>query len=247
MPRACWPTPGSSPAQAAFPRAHALASLACEELGKSQQCLRAVWLPRPPKGFWDAFTSHAGKLSGAHALAALGSGEPVGSPRAFGQQVRQASRAAHQRKLRGLYVGYEDGGLQLPAEITEREAGQVISMAQAVLDRDTASWAGRADQARWLARQPEQVHVMWVIFLAWVAASETDALAAVIRDGWSAEAVTDLLQRFVRHVEASGGRLPDPFAHEWLRDSGIFSRPACRAGGPGQPPARQPGRHAPRR
>lgn len=212
-----------------FPRAHALATLACEELGKSRQCLSNIWLPRHPKAFWEAFTSHTRKLSHVQADAVLGSGESARSPRALRLHVWQVTRAAHQRKLRGLYVGYEDGKPRLPGEITEAEAWQVIDRAQWMLDRDTASRAERVAQARRLSRQPEPVRVIWVIFLAWVATSETDTLTALIRDGGPPEVVTDLLQRFLRHVEASSGRLPDPFAHEWLRGraSSLLRKPAA--------------------
>ena len=206
-----------------FPRAHALATLACEELGKSRQCLSNIWLPRPPKAFWEAFTSHAGKLSHVQADAVLDSGAPARSPRAFRLHVSQVTRAAHQRKLRGLYVGYADGKPELPGEITGAEAWQLIDQAQRMLDRDTTSQAERVTQVQWLSRQPEAVRVFWLTFLAWVATSETGTLMALIREGGPPEVTTtDLLHRFLRHVEASGGRLPDPFAHEWLRTPDIY-------------------------
>ena len=70
------------------------------------------------------------------------------SPSAFSQDIGPASCPAHQRKLRGLYVDYADGEPELPGEITEAEARQVIGRAQWMLDRDTGSWAERANQAQ---------------------------------------------------------------------------------------------------
>lgn len=60
-----------------FPRAYVVATLACEELGKQQRCLRAVWLPCTAKGFWNSFASHTDKLSHAHALTMLGRRDPA--------------------------------------------------------------------------------------------------------------------------------------------------------------------------
>src|SRR5260370_40417621 len=46
-----------------FPRAHALATLAHEEIGKAQLCLLAVRLTEiTPQGVWDAFKRPTGKL-----------------------------------------------------------------------------------------------------------------------------------------------------------------------------------------
>jgi hypothetical protein len=45
-------------------------------------------------------------------------------------------------------VDYADGEPELPGEITEAEARQVIGRAQWMLDRDTGSWAERANQAQ---------------------------------------------------------------------------------------------------
>jgi AbiV family abortive infection protein len=191
-----------------FARAHALATLACEELGKEQQCLRAVWLPLRPKVFWDSFNRHTRKLSHAQALAVMDSGEPIHSPGAFNQRVKQRSHSAHQRKLRGLYVGYADGAPQLPGEITEPETWQLIERTQTAVNLASIEWADRANQVQWLSQQSEKVRAIWVIFLMWVAESETDALITVLRDGWSSTRVTDLLCRFLQQLGSADDWLP---------------------------------------
>jgi hypothetical protein len=155
-----------------------------------------------------------------HADATLVS-RPVRSPRAFSADVSRASAAAHQAKLAGLYVGYEDGRVRLPGEITGAEAWQVIGQTQQMLDRDTGSRARRLADVQLLAAQPEAVRVTWVIFLAWAAATEMDTVAAMVRDGGSAEATTELMLRFFERIGAAG-RLPDPFALLELRRPGTL-------------------------
>ena len=124
-----------------FPRAHALATLACEELGKAEHCICFTWLPCTPKIFWDGFVNHTKKLYSAQGHLALKTGEPIGSNHLFNERVHHESRSAHGRKMRGLYVDYSDGALQLPGEITEQETRQRIDVAQMVLDHSKTSWA----------------------------------------------------------------------------------------------------------
>lgn len=126
-----------------FPRAHALATLACEELGKEQHCLRTMWALFPEKTFWVGFSNHAGKLERAQAFSVLGSSEPISSVNFFNERVRQSSHSAHVRKLRGLYVDYADGALRLPSEITEHETWQLIASVQTMLDSSRSSWVAR--------------------------------------------------------------------------------------------------------
>lgn len=89
----------------------------------------------------------------------------IPSTQVFGQQIRQGSRSAHERKLRGLYVDYSDGAVRLPREITEQETWQLIGGAQAMLDLSRASWAWRVEQADWFAAQTESFRAIWMIFL----------------------------------------------------------------------------------
>jgi AbiV family abortive infection protein len=183
-----------------FPRAYALATLACEELGKQQQCLRAVWLPCTGEGFWRGFTRHTAKLSHVQALTVFDSEEQISSPDIFNQRVRQQTRSAHQRKLRGLYVDYADGTTQLPGEIAEQETQQLIDRVQAALTNDTAEWAQRANMVQWLARQSPTARLLWVLFLIWVTEAETETLMSVLRSRDFANAAPDLLRRFLEHV-----------------------------------------------
>jgi AbiV family abortive infection protein len=188
-----------------FARAHALATLACEELGKEQECLRAIWLPPAPRLFWDTFNNHTRKLGHAQALAVADSGEPIHSPHGFNQRVNQRSHSAHQRKLRGLYVGYADGEPQLPGEITEHETRQLIERTQTLVNLASTGWVDRANHVQRLSQQTETFRRFWGMFLIWVAESETDRLITVLRDGGSSTEVTDLLCRFLQHLGISAG------------------------------------------
>jgi AbiV family abortive infection protein len=187
-----------------FPRAHALATLACEELGKEQACIRASWKPiTKPNRFWNDFSSHTQKLWYAQTLALLESVEPIGAVDIFNRHVREGSWSAHVRKLRGLYVGYVNGEVQVPGEITEHETRQLISNAHAVLDRCKASWSWQVEQAKMFAQQPLAVRCYWILFLAWLAYTHTDTLEKVLRDGWSPE-VLDHLHTFKEQIKAAG-------------------------------------------
>src|SRR5690242_11222246 len=84
-----------------YPRAYALAALACEELGKVDLCLATAWLPMTPSAFWSSFRNHRGKLSRAYGDFAAESVETITSSDQFNQRVHHGSQAAHQRKLRG--------------------------------------------------------------------------------------------------------------------------------------------------
>lgn len=188
-----------------FPRAHALAILACEELGKEQDCVQAIWKPViRPEVFWDRFASHTQKLHHVQVLLMLESGEPVGPADAFNARICYGSRSAHTRKLRGLYVDYAGGVIKVPGEITEHETERVISQAQAAVDRSQASWDRRVEQATWFAEQSLTFRIIWQLFIAWVAYSDRDTVDIVLRDGWS-PVLLDRLRTFSEQVQAAGG------------------------------------------
>ena len=193
---------------ARFPRAHALATLACEELGKEQQCLSTVWLPLPiPKVFWARFYNHKEKLVHAQSEAALESGS-IGSGQLFNEHVRRESRSAHERKLRGLFVDYADGALQLPSDVTEPETWQLIDRAQRVLDRDEASWPERAAEVERRSQWPLFHRLFFVLFLGWVADNDPDVIHRLHRDRvWPLPVLEDLLQRYQASLlaEVRGG------------------------------------------
>lgn len=189
-----------------FPRAHALATLACEELGKESACLGAMWsVFTNPKRFWNSFSSHTEKLHHAQVYFILRSGEPVVSHEVVNQRIRRESRSAHERKLRGLYVDYADDRLQLPSEITEDEARELIEQAQTELERSKSSWAGRVAYAEQMSEKTEIFRVVWALFVGWAVDAETDRVTASLRDGRSSEDLIELMPRFQQEVEAAGG------------------------------------------
>lgn len=192
-----------------FPRAHALATLACEELGKEQDCLHAMWALSAEKNFWAGFTNHAEKLVTAQVHVILESSDPIRSVNLFNERVRQGSRFAHRSKLRGLYVDYADGSLQLPSDITEHETRRLIDSAQSMIDRSKTSWDARLRQAEWWSRMPKFGRIIWILFLGWAVETYPDLMLAAVRDNWSTgslgEALGNLLRQFEEHIHASGG------------------------------------------
>jgi AbiV family abortive infection protein len=117
-----------------FPRAHALATLAHEEIGKAQLCLLAVMLPEiTHEEFWAAFKSHTGKLIRVTGFGRLSSAEPIGPIAAYAKIVKGQSSSAHTRKLRGLYVDYKGGRVLLPRQVNEKEAKSQIRSADEAL------------------------------------------------------------------------------------------------------------------
>jgi AbiV family abortive infection protein len=130
------------------PTAHAMATLAFEEIGKSCMCMLAL-LPQSPlpffglqgqENFWKSWNSHADKLSWARAFLALLINEPAGPVEPAVERLLNEARVAHLRKLRGLYVGYADGAVLLPTAITAAEAQELIDDVQTVLDVAVQGW-----------------------------------------------------------------------------------------------------------
>lgn len=188
-----------------FARAHALAALACEELGKSDNCLHAIWSPSGSPAFWSAFADHGRKLWHTQTMIVLESADPASSRQSLSERIRQESRAAHQRKLRGLYVDYVGGKLRLPSEIEEQEAWQLIHRVRAELDRGQSSWDNRASTADFLSTVSVVGRLLWILIVAWAADAETEIVIAVIQDGWSDATFGELLHRFQDHLESVGG------------------------------------------
>ena len=118
-----------------FPRAHALATLAHEEIGKAQLCLLALMLPEiRPEEFWDAFISHTGKLARVTAFGKLTSPESIGPVAEYVKIVKGQSSSAHRQKLRGLYVDYKRGRVLPPSQVSEKAARSQIRSAREALD-----------------------------------------------------------------------------------------------------------------
>lgn len=110
-----------------FPRAHALATLALEELGKGHLCLLAVvWPEMPPEEFWDDFRDHKGKLARAYDFDAFRRPEPYGTMTQHESKKKKFSSSGQSRKLSGLYVDYRRGKILRPSQITERVAREHV-------------------------------------------------------------------------------------------------------------------------
>jgi AbiV family abortive infection protein len=191
-----------------FPRAHALATLACEEIGKEYQCLREIWLPGAPNHFWDSFARHKQKLSHVQGLSLLRSGQSIESAEAFNDRVRQESKSAHERKLRGLYVDYADGALKLPSEITEAETRQLIDMTQSMLDNSKATWTEQVSKAHLLSQASVLHRSIWIVFIWWAAYNEANILVDIACDGWTTARFESISRSLLQEVESAGGFLP---------------------------------------
>jgi AbiV family abortive infection protein len=118
-----------------WPRAHVLATLAHEELGKAHTCLLAVVLPADvtSEDFWGVFGDHERKLRRVQGFAELmrpGTLPPIAE---VAGRVLSGSATAHDLRLRGLFVGYKKGRVLLPSAITEKAARNKISQVHAAL------------------------------------------------------------------------------------------------------------------
>jgi len=127
-----------------FPRAHSLAVLAVEEVGKAMLCVVATFpTAEMEQGFWTEYRKHTSKLAYAHvASTALFGGD--------GPAVEQIATAAAlvdsdaATKLSGLCVDYSDDGRVLtPADlVTEEDALTAIRAARTLVDEFGTRWTG---------------------------------------------------------------------------------------------------------
>jgi AbiV family abortive infection protein len=124
------------------PRAHALATLALEEVGKANLCILVVMPPGllSVDGFWDSWRSHTDKLLWARGLLDVIIREPAGALQQILSRLEDASRSDHVRKMRGLYVDYDRGEVLVPGAIGDEEARQLMDDVQATLDLLMRSW-----------------------------------------------------------------------------------------------------------
>jgi AbiV family abortive infection protein len=138
-------------------RAHALATLALEEIGKSHLCLLALLpIPKPAiiygtrskNDFWAAWQGHTDKLEWALGFLHLLLEDSGPALQAFAR-VRTSAQAEHLRKLRGFYVDY-DGSILEPTEITETDAHEIIAIADRSLSVASAAFLsdGAIERAR---------------------------------------------------------------------------------------------------
>jgi AbiV family abortive infection protein len=111
-----------------WPRAHALATLAFEELAKSHLCIVTFVLGgEDAEPFRKAFQEHASKLMYALAFDGLSQYDAVDGVREFGARAKSEALRTHQRRLRGMYVDYENGQVQRPSQVTEGMAWELIT------------------------------------------------------------------------------------------------------------------------
>ena len=125
--------------RAHWPVAHALATLALEEVGKAFLCIFSSASPEIFRDFfWKVFVSHTIKLQIAHfALAPMAAGTSEQPAPDVAQAIMgfgQLARDNHSMKMRGLYVDYTDEAVLDPAEVTEQDAQSMVTLARAALD-----------------------------------------------------------------------------------------------------------------
>lgn len=184
------------------PRAHALATLALEELGKSSLCMIACgFLPITGgnvygpggEGFWDAWQRHPIKLFWVRSFLAMIVHALDGPVEATARRLADEARADHLRKLRGLYVDYEDGNILLPSEITQEAAQELIGDAELLIEIFDRSWGSDGADSRaldLLANQgPELAALAQTIAQAMTADPEATvrAVHTIFRQNFGAE------------------------------------------------------------
>lgn len=122
-----------------FPPAHTLATFAAEEQGKSQLCFMVIALAPfgvDPAVFWDEFYTHQRKLTRVRGFDGLALGPLPASAAKFIRSLPHTATAAHKRRLRGLFVDYQDDGglVLLPSDIGEQETRALMADVQRSLD-----------------------------------------------------------------------------------------------------------------
>lgn len=123
-------------------RAHALATLALEEFGKSTLCVAALqYSEEQSKKFWSDFTKHQVKLGYALSIVrTLIASVPANVVEAITRVVSEAE-SGHNEKLAGLYVDIDSNNvILLPDRVTEAMARQTVADAAAVVEFFLPAW-----------------------------------------------------------------------------------------------------------
>jgi AbiV family abortive infection protein len=124
-----------------FPRAHALATLALEELGKMDLCHQVLAGRLDDKGFRQEWSNHLWKLDRSRILAILCAPTPA--------RVFATAGDDFATKIRGLYVDVNptdpNGPPRTPSDVTPVQAREIVETAEAA----SQAIGGSADPASW--------------------------------------------------------------------------------------------------
>ena len=128
-----------------WPRAHALAVLALEEVGKAGICLGALgYQEDQAQDFWLEFRDHKTKLhfAGAALQVLFGSEDQVEALVAVVAAAEAEAASEHAQKLRGLYVDLDrqTGEVLRPDAIDEGAAAQTVERVEAMLNLLGPAW-----------------------------------------------------------------------------------------------------------
>jgi AbiV family abortive infection protein len=187
-----------------FPRAYALAALACEESAKSSQCLSSTWSICTPGWFWARFNNHPVKLEPIHLRTILESGKTIESESWFVGRVRSDARSAHARKLRGLYVDLMEGVIQNPSDINDQQALEMINTARAEIELSRRKWPALVTGVQRLSELPELARVLIIVFVGWVIITHHETAVAFLREPEWSPAITALLGEFAEQIKQDG-------------------------------------------
>jgi AbiV family abortive infection protein len=194
-----------------FPRAHALATLAFEEQGKSQLCTLVLALRSTveidPAVFWEDFKDHKMKLGRVLSFDGLFLNELPGSVAEYLKEHASEPYDTHQRKLRGMYVDYQDGALLLPSDITEQETRELIDRVASSLSITALAFA--PSQAAALLRALGDTDLTAVLGeMSQAVTSNPEAAAAAMRA--FAQRVRGLPEGYIPPAEQDASELSDP-------------------------------------
>ncbi|MBB4910553.1 AbiV family abortive infection protein [Actinophytocola algeriensis] len=136
-----------------WPRAHALAVLALEEVGKAGICLGALgYQEDQAQDFWLEFRDHKAKLhfAGAALQVLFGSEGQAEALVALVAAAQTEATSEHAQKLRGFYVDLDrqSGAILRPEAIDEAAASRTIERVEAMLNLLGPAWLTEGIEAR---------------------------------------------------------------------------------------------------
>ena len=137
----------------------------------------------------------------------LHSGETIRSPDAFNTRVRERTRFVHERKLRGLYVDYADGALQLPAHITEQGGPEAHPPCTGRTRPRREEWTEQVEKAHWLSQFSPTGRTIWIAWIYWAIYAHPEIAIPALRDGTFAGALIDLAPQFEHVLRSAKGIL----------------------------------------